>query len=485
MSESTPHIYAPAAEAAATDKPVAAEAPAARPRGLKGTLVKWFKPGPLRRVFRNAGVLLSGKTVAGLASLAALALTARGLGPELFGVLVLIQTYVLLIAGLAKFQSSQAVIHYGAKCLEDGRRGDFQGLIKFTLLLDLGSAVIGTAMAVAAAPLVAQWLGWSAEAVPLAMLYSLLILFTVTATPIGILRLFDRFDLLAVQETLKPTLRLLGVAAAYLADAPFWVYVVAWIASGMAGRLALLVLGWREFARQGLMRDMTLSLRRLVKPHPGLWRFAWMTNLNTSVSEAGSRMGVLIIGWMLGPAGAALYKVADQFARVLVKVVGQLGHTIYPELARLSAQGSAKMFRKTVLRAGAVAGTGGVLALAALAALGKPLIALTVGPDYVEAYGLMLLLALATTIAIFAFPLSPALYAMGRPDIVFRVKLTVTALFSIPVLVLLLWQVGLLGAGIAAVLGSTVGATTMTVIALRRLTSAQAQDPSAANTNRR
>ncbi|NIR61014.1 MAG: hypothetical protein GWO02_16650, partial [Gammaproteobacteria bacterium] len=74
---------------------------------------------------------------------------------------------------------------------------------------------------------------------------------------------------------ITPGLRLIGVGAAYLVGAGFWTYVVVWFLSGVAGRLVLLAMGWREFARQGLMQGMSASLRRLVKPHHRLWRFVW------------------------------------------------------------------------------------------------------------------------------------------------------------------------------------------------------------------
>ncbi len=257
-------------------------------------LRRWFRDGLLRRVFKNAGILLNGKALAGLFGLGALAVTARALGPELFGTLVLVQTYVLFVGGLAKFQSWQAVIHYGAQCLDEDRVEDLQGLIKLTMLLDLGSAVLGMGVAAAAASTVGPWLGWGPEVVPLAMLYSVMILFTITATPTGILRLFDRFDLLAAQSAVTPALRLIGAGGAYLSGAGLGAFIIVWLVSGVAGRLALVALGWREFARQGLMHGMNFSLRRLVKPHPRLWRFVWSTNLNMSLYVISDRGRTLL-----------------------------------------------------------------------------------------------------------------------------------------------------------------------------------------------
>ena len=427
---------------------IAAPAPAPE-RGL-ARLRQWFQDGLLRRVFRNASILLSGKTLAGLLSLGALAVTARALGPELFGILILIENYMRLVTGLAKFQSWQAVIHFGAHCLEQDRRRDLQGLIRFTTLLDVASAVLGTGVAVAVAPIVGPWLGWGPEVVPLAMLYSVMILFTLNATPTGILRLFDRFDLLATQSVVTPALRLVGVCGAYLADAGLGAFLLVWLVSGVVGRLVLLGIAWREFSRQGLMAGMSLSLRRLVKPHPGLWRFVWSTNFSTSLNVLSNRGRTLAVGWVLDPAAAGLFAVAREFADIIHKPVMHLGHVIYPDLAKLSAQDGLKSFRRLMVQSGLVAGTAVTLVLAVLIGLGKPILALTVGDAYLGAYGVFVLLALASAIRVFAFPLRPALVAAGRPHVLLRVQLVLAVLFF-ALLLALLWRIGLIGAGIAAI----------------------------------
>lgn len=47
-------------------------------------------PGPVRRIYQNLGLLLGGKAAAGLISLVYVVAAARILGPEQYGVLVLV-----------------------------------------------------------------------------------------------------------------------------------------------------------------------------------------------------------------------------------------------------------------------------------------------------------------------------------------------------------------------------------------------------------
>lgn len=436
-------------------------------KGL-AALRRWFKDGFLRRTFLNAGVLLSGKTLAGLFALAYLALTARALGPETFGVLVLIHTYVEVASGITKFQSWQAVIRYGAACLQREARGDFQGLIKFSTSLDLGAALLGAAGAAAVAPLIGPFLGWSEDVVPMAMVYSVLILFTLTATPTGVLRLFDRFDLLAGQAAVTPGLRLVGAGIAYLGGAGLWGFLLVWLTSGIVGRLVLLGMGWWELHRRGLTSGMSLSLGGLTKPHPGIWRFVWATNLHTSLGLVGKPVATLAVGWILGPAGAGLFRIAQEFSGVLAKPVGLLKQTIYPELAKLAAQDGLRRLGRLVLRSGLIAGAGATVVLLAFLLFGREVLRLTVGDAYLDAYGVLLLLVLAEAIAVFGFALFPAMYAIGRPGIPLQVG-AVTTFVYFALLLFLLTKMDLIGAGLAGLAGSLLTFLAMTAITLRLL----------------
>ena len=436
------------------------------PRGPAALPIrKWFDDGFLARIFRNAGALLGGKAVAGVLSLGTLAVTARGLGPELFGTLILIHSYIKLVGGLTKFQSWQAVIHYGAASLEAKRVEDLRGLIKFTTALDLASALIGMAIAMGLAGLAGGWLGWGEETTSLVMLYSLLIAVTIKATPIGVLRLFDRFKLIALQSPLSPAVGLIGVGLAYAWDGGLSAYLAAWFAAGLVESAALVILGWRELARQNLLRGLNFSLRGLVDPHPGLWRFVWATNIFTSLSAASSHLVTLVLGWLLGPAAAGLFKIAHQFASVLVVPAAALRRTIYPEFAKLAAKGEPRHLRKLMLRAGLISGSVAVIVVLVIAAIGEPLIRLIVGEAYAAAAELLILLAAGSAVLLYGFALEPVFFALGRPGIMLRLGV-ITAALNLVLIFLLVAQYGLIGAGVAALASTVVYVGLATMIAL-------------------
>ncbi|RMD60855.1 MAG: hypothetical protein D6826_11420, partial [Alphaproteobacteria bacterium] len=159
--------------------------------------------------------------------------------------------------------------------------------------------------------------------------------------------------------------------------------------------------------------------------------------------------------------------------------VAHLGQAIYPELAKLSSQDDARAMRKLALRAAVVAGSTGLAAFAILAATGPWLIRWSVGAAYAQAYGLLVLLALAAAIGVFAFPVGPIMYALGRPHVLLRVTV-VMSLVYLGLLVPLLWQWGLIGAGMAAVINAGIALGVLAVLLKRSLRRAGSSRLSAA-----
>jgi O-antigen/teichoic acid export membrane protein len=402
----------------------------------------------LRRLLANAGKLLGGKTANALFGLAALAIAARALGLETFGVLVLIHTFTQAVGEIAKFQSWQAVLRYGTPALQTGAHGDFRRLLRFTVLLDGISAAAGMVLAVMLAWWLAPRFGWPAEVVPAAMLYVTSVLFMVTATPTGVLRLIDRFDILATQSAIAPFIRMAGGAVVWALGGGIGWFLVAWYLGTALAGIHLIGEGWRQLHRRGLLTGWRWRGGGMTAGFTGIWRFVWTTNLNTTLELAFTHIGTLAVGWVLGPQAAALFRVGRQFADALAKPAKLLVPAIYPELARLAAGADYGAMRRLALRSALLAGGLGTATLGIVWLGGELLLRLTVGPEFVAAYPVMLWLVAGAVIGIWAFPLEPLLISTGHPGTALAVRLVTTVIY-LPLLFWLLGSIGLIGGGIA------------------------------------
>ena len=403
----------------------------------------------LGQVLANAGVMLTGRAANAVISLAYLAAAARMLGVRDVGVLILINAFALLVGELIKFNSWQTILHFGAAPLEAGRRTDLQQVVRFTVVTDLVSGLAGVAVAVIATLAVGDRLGWGGEHAVGAALYSLSILFMTPAAPLGLLRLFNRFDLLAVQTPVCSAVRLGGSALALVAGVSLNLFLAVWALGTVISFIYVVVVCIREMAR----RDMLEGFRwrgPLAQGLPGAWRFAWATNLSGSADTAFTHGVTLVVGAVVGPAAAALWRIGRQVADAMVKPAKLLIPALYPELARLHVTDGEGAMRRLALQVGLVGGAVATVLLAVSAVAGKPLLVFVLGESFGAGAGVMTWQVAAGVIGIWALPLEPMLVSLGRPGEALKVRLAVAAVLLM-VLAPVIKAYGLNGAGAALV----------------------------------
>lgn len=403
-------------------------------------------PSVLRRVLTNTGVLIGGRTANAVISLAYLALAARTLGVGEVGALFLINAFAQLVSDIVKFNAWQTVLHYGAGALTRNDTPGVHQVVRFTLMLDIVSGLIGVAIAVLIALTAGGYLGWQAAQSPAAAIYCLSIALMTPSTPLGLLRLFDRFDLIAIQAPVGSLIRLAGCGAAFVFGGTVETFLMIWAAGTTASFLYLVFVALREMKRRNLAAGFTLR-GPMARGLPGAWRFALATNLSTTLETAFTHAITLVVGAVAGPAPAALWRIGRQVADAVAKPARLLIPALYPELARLNATEGQGAMGRLARQVGLVgAAVGAVLILATF--FGRPLLGLILGPDFAAAGGVMVWQMAAAALGIWALPLEPMLVSLGRPGDVVKVRIVVS-LAMLAALPALIAAFGLDGAGAA------------------------------------
>jgi O-antigen/teichoic acid export membrane protein len=408
--------------------------------------------GVLRRVLANTGMLLGGRTINAVISLGYMAVAARALGVSEFGVLVLINTFAQFVGDIARFQSWQTVLQFGAAPLAEGRRADFQRVVRFSLLLDGLSAIVGVGLGVLGAYFAGPHLGLPRDMAGSAALYALTIMVMVPATQVGLLRLFDRFDLMSVQAAISSMVRLIGGAVGFAIGAPVVFFLIVWAAGTLAAFLYLTLASYGELRRRDLVAGFAWR-GPLTAGMPGAWRFAWATNFASSLDVAFTHVATLTVGALLGPAEAALWRVARQVADAMAKPARLLVPALYPELAKLRATQGLAVMRRLAVHVGLVGGGCATVLLLVAIFAGEPLLTLVMGEAFAPAAQTMTWQVAAAVIGVWALPLEPMLVSLGRPGAVMWVRLIV-ALAFLAALPPVIGAFGLLGAGAALVAAS-------------------------------
>jgi O-antigen/teichoic acid export membrane protein len=375
-------------------------------------------------------------------------LAARELGPQLFGTLALVRSYVALVNYLVNFQSWQAVVKYGADAISGKEPRAFESLVKFGLIVDAAAAVGGALAAAAGTLLLGEWLGWDDSTRRLAQLYSISIAVNVRGTPTAVLRLCERFRTFGVINATASALVLAGVLAASMFSPTLESFLLCWLGGEILGSLLLVGAAaqtLRATGRGGWVRARAFDA---LHQFSGIWRFLVITNLQSSVKQAVSEGDVLVVGGVLGPSAAGGFKVAKQFASVAGKLLDPMEQVMYPQLARLAAQRKFDSFRRLIWRAGLIGAGISMLLCVAFSVASSSIVAYTVGSAYRGIELIILLYLLAVVLMHAATPLRRSLLALGRPGLWLTISIA-SGLVYLILIVALVWRLGLTGAPLA------------------------------------
>jgi O-antigen/teichoic acid export membrane protein len=408
----------------------------------------WYRDELLRRLLKNAGYLISGNVIAAGLGLVALALTARALGPELLGVLALIEAYAAVVDRLIRLEPWQALIKYGADVLERDERDDFRSLLKFGTLLDVGGAAASAAVAAAAVFIAGPWLGWSDDTVMMAGVYSLVLICHVSATPIAILRLFDRFAVFASLEVGAAATRVVVCAVAFALGAGLWMFVLLAMAAHIGRHATLVVVAWGELRRQGYADFLKGRLAGVGRRFPGIWSFVFSVKASVLIRRSTGDLDTLLIGAFLDTAAVGLYHVAKRFGDATLKVGVPIQQAVFPDVARLWARREIRRLRQAVTQVDLLTGGLAGCVLAGIALNVDLVLDLTVGEEYADAALLVILHLFATTTALLGTALRPVLLSMGMQVLLLKIVI-VSALGFYAMLAVSLPWLGVVGASLA------------------------------------
>lgn len=373
-----------------------------------------------KRVLKNAMLMTGAKGLGAVFALAGLAFAARGLTTEEFGLLVFVHAYILFFTEVATFESWLVVVRHAAHGeVGDGAGRDdprwFGRIVRFGVSLDLTAALIAFGIAILALFALRDFVGIVERASPYLLAYATLILLNQKSASLGVLRLFNRYDLIALNSLIIPFGRMAGCGVAWALGLPLEAYLAAWWIASAISYLGVPAWCVRELRRRDMwaaVKGGGLSLRA---PAKGYWRLIALTNIDTAIAAGSAQLPVLLAGAIGGPAYAAIFRVAQEVAIVLSKGAKMIDKVVFPEFTDLIAKGEGARVPGLVRRTGAM-----LMAVAAAVGVafwfvGPLFLSSALGPAYGDAGVLAVMLICGAALDSAAASAFPALYAAGHP----------------------------------------------------------------------
>lgn len=418
----------------------------------------------MHRVLGNFGFLVRGRGIAGLLLFGVTALMARTLGAAEFGFVVLIQTYVLLLRGLFNFQLFDAIVRYGVPTQETDDTPKLRRLLKICWRVDRIAGLIATILGVLLAPLIAPSMGMDDHQTLLLALYSLVLITSIgNGTATGVLRLFDRFDVIGRQMVIGPFIRFIGVVIAWWLDCSMTIFVLILALAFIIESLYLSWCGWREY-RMKLepANEEEKQIKVKMKEFTGLKHFLWVTYWQANADIISKHIGILLAGYILGPAEAGLLRLARQFSSLLAKPAVLLRQVVFPDLTRSWREGSGH-FKLVAYRTALLGAAMGFLFVLGGYFYGEVILDTLVGKEYIAAAPVLTLLLLAATFDLSASSLRAAAYAIGYAAQVLKLYV-LSVIIYLSLFFSLTARMGLIGAGVAACVAAVIPLVAMVIL---------------------
>jgi len=407
---------------------------------------KWFSDGAFRTIIRNSAYLGSGNVVSALLGLLALSCAGRGMSPEMFGVLIVIQSYTKAVSDFAKFQTWQFIVQFGMPALVSKNIQRFRDVIAFSFGLDIVSGALAMLAGMILLPWLSDVIGLDAANFKLALLYCTLIPFMASSTPTGILRTLDRFDLIAIQQAVKPLMIAIGSLISYFFQLGFSGFIVTWFVSNLFASLLFWWFSARELRRKNFQKALRPGFFEPARRLAGAWNFVWTTNLSHSIWSARNSCSTVLVGIILGPVAAGLFKIAMTVFDAAGTPASLLSKSFYPEIMRLDP--ASKRPWVLGLRSALLAGAIGTMMALLVVVVGKPLISFVFGLKYLQAYDLIQVMLGAVVISMMGFPQESLLLMAGKQR-TYLVMQTCASASYIVLLIVLPHFFGVIGAAFA------------------------------------
>lgn len=381
-----------------------------------------------------------------LCSAVGMALAARMLGLELYGVLALFIGLTGLIGGLLYAPGDELITTYVTRELAAGRRTEAGNALRYALVAAAVSRVAGFAAVALVALLFGHWLG-----VPAAHKFALLAYATTLISGalqnecLAVLRLANRLSFGFAASVAGALVLIGGLTAAWWTDGGLRFVAFVYAANAAVYGVGLL-LGAAIGAREA---DIPLSLRPLSLRVPrDIVSFHTAAFLKGSVNAMYRSLDIVLIAQLTTSAQVGAYKAARVIADVAKRPFHVMAVVVQAEFSRHWYGGDRVNLRRLAVRYISVAAGLATAGFGVLAALHPTIIDTVFGGGYAAARAPLAMMILGTFVWTATVPLHVLPAAVGRAWPHSLASLAALAV-QIPAICLLAPSFGAFGAAIA------------------------------------
>jgi len=419
-----------------------------------------------KRVLSNSSWLVGDRTLSSVFTALQTIIVARMLGVEEYGLLVLVIAYIDLLNQFIDFRMWETATKYIGTYWEKGDLERTQSFIKLSYLVDVLSGILAFIIAILTASLISKYIIHTPEAYKLIWIYAFtLFISTSSSTSISILRVFNKFRIIAILRSSQAFIRLLFILAFLLLGFGINGVLYGLVIGSLLGFIMRIYMVIKTLNENGLGNWWKSKISMIKDQFKGISWFVFNTNIAATIQMGEEKsLGILILGYLAGKDAVAYYKIATSAAKLLKLITGPFYESIYPELIKIKSQNILEHIKPLLYRMSRTFLMIGVPLAILIIIFSDLIIKLVFGINYLPSGNALKVVAVAAIIDGTTFWNAPILLAFEKPGLR-TVLATISVIFYLTLLVLLVPQYSFMGAAYA-LLGFVIIKTTLSLLVI-------------------
>lgn len=280
-------------------------------------------------IAKNFLVVFLGDGFSSVLTLLNLSIMIRVLGLNESSVINLVISYTLVFDTIFNFQSFNSIIRFLPRALIDKDFLKVKGYLQQGFILDIVTALISFFAANLFLEFICNVFKWDRDIINLIRVYSFSILFNLTGTSIGIIRVFNKFKYSSYINVFVNSLKFIFYLLSFIINVNMWYFIVVELWFSLINSILLLtVTNFIIFKNnlRGIFKNKVVWNNEFLK-------FNFYCNFMTTLDVPISHLTPFLINKFVGIEFISIYKVIEKIGGIVAKIASPLLNIIYPEIS--------------------------------------------------------------------------------------------------------------------------------------------------------
>ena len=363
------------------------------------------------RIIKNFKILGLTKVLSGIASALTIFLLARKLGVEKFGILSISIAFVEVLNIILSLRIWEATTKFLGD-IKENKESSSNLIINSIALAIKSSAFACLIICFFSYNYSSLIFNYQIDITKIIIIYSLFyVVFTANEVIDSSLRTFNSYKRILFNNVTSNFLRLILVFIA-LSLSDDLITIVS--ALGLSILISFFIKTWSLLR---FMQNSNMPINFTNKNYPSTFMtYVFSTHFSNIINLANEKnLGVLLVGYIVGPFYAGLFKAARSIVKIIRRIMDPLLDIAFPEFVSLVNQGRLNDLIRLIGKSTKILGLISLAVGAVLFVLSEEIITLFFGVKYIAAHTALSLLVIASLINNISYWITPAILALGKP----------------------------------------------------------------------